>query len=70
MSTRTAYLVSKALGEPLVEYLQRHRDDKRSWKWIAEDLDRLTGCCYSRELLRRTLPVEDPQQAEIPADAA
>lgn len=52
-TNKTVLLIEKALGEPLVDYLQRHREDDRSWQWIANDLARLTGAQYSREMVRR-----------------
>jgi hypothetical protein len=68
MSTRTATLIGKALGEDLAEYVRRHREDDRTWQWIADDLSEKTGVKYSRELLRRSFP--DPQCDEQPASVA
>lgn len=58
MSNRTATLISTALGEPLAEYVKRHREDSRTWQWIADDLSAKTGVTYSRELLRRSFGPE------------
>lgn len=63
MSNRTATLVSTALGEPLLDYLRRHREDQRTWQWIADDLAKRTGVPYSRELLRRWFLAADGERA-------
>lgn len=53
MSNRTETLLGTVLGEPLADYVKRHREDARSWQWIADKLTEATGTRYSRELLRR-----------------
>jgi hypothetical protein len=53
MSNRTETLLGAVLGEPLADYVKRHREDDRSWQWIADKLSDATGTRYSRELLRR-----------------
>lgn len=53
MSNRTETLLGAVLGEPLADYVKRHREDARSWQWIADKLADTTGTRYSRELLRR-----------------
>ncbi len=63
MSNRTATLISTAIGEPLADYVKRHREDDRSWQWIADNLSEKTGVRYSRELLRRWYAAESSGRA-------
>lgn len=54
MTPPTSYvLLEKAIGEPLVDYLGRLRDDERSWPYIARKVKEHTGVEVSDESLRR-----------------
>lgn len=49
----TFQLLEKAIGEPLLDYLQAQREDERSWPYIARKLTERTGVEISDESLRR-----------------
>lgn len=54
VTAKHAYvLIEQLLGEPLPSYVKRHRDDERTWAWIARDLEARVGVRYSREWVRR-----------------
>ena len=41
--TPSTRLAEHLLGEPLGDWVRRHRDDDRSWPWISQRLREETG---------------------------
>jgi len=62
-ANHTNVLIEKLLGEPLADYVKRHRDDERTWAWIARDLEARVGVRYSREWVRRLSIGSDRERA-------
>jgi hypothetical protein len=67
VDNRTFLLIEKLIGEPVIEYIGRHRDDERTWDWIARDLSAKVGVTYSREWLRRSFNEATAALGEAPA---
>jgi hypothetical protein len=60
-ATPKAQLIEVLLGEPLGDWVRRHRDDDRSWQWIANQVLTQTNSqvTVTGEYLRRLFG-EDP----------
>lgn len=43
MASPTAMLATEILEEPIEDWIQRHRNDERSWRWIAARLYETTS---------------------------
>lgn len=65
MDTPSTRLATHLLGEPLRDWVLRHRDDDRSWSWISSKLSAVTEgqVELSHEWLRRLYgPAEQPSE--------
>lgn len=51
--TPTALLLEAKLGEPLADFVNRHRADERTWGYIARKLRERTDVTFSDEALRK-----------------
>jgi hypothetical protein len=61
--TPTALLLEAKLGEPLADFVTRHRDDERSWDYIARKLRDLTDVTFSDEALRKWFVNDSTERA-------
>lgn len=57
--TPMALLVEAKLGEPLADFVNKLRDDERTWAYIARKLRDRTAVVFSDEALRQWFADED-----------
>lgn len=61
--TPTALLIEVKLGEPLADFVTRHRNDERTWDYIARKLREKTDVTFSVEALRKWFVNDSTERA-------